>query len=68
MSSLPPSPWESVKRVAALALAIWSHGPSAGEEKDACFTGRAKHFLEFINGTLPGPLRRDTRVPGGSYV
>ena len=43
-------------RLAALALAVWSHGPAAGKESDRCFPARADHFLRWVRtGANPSP-------------
>lgn len=41
-------PGPKVARTAALALAVWSHGPQTGKAADRCYPARADHFLRWI--------------------
>lgn len=54
---LDTDPVGKLARTAALALAVWSHGPQPGKNADRCFPARAAHFLRYMRfGANPNPL------------
>jgi hypothetical protein len=62
-----PTPHDVEVRASALSLAVQSHGPKPGQESDACFTARARHFEAYLRGELkPGP-DADQAVRGVVY-